>query len=70
MMSPSTANGGSDDKRDDGGNAKYTCDGLPSACPLLLLNGDVLLSVQPLLFLGKLSLDGNSSLSFFSGVSE
>ena len=40
------------------------------ACALLLLNGEVLLSIQTLLLLGELLLGGNSSLSFFSGVAE
>ena len=70
MVPPFAADGGSNDEREDGDDTENKCGGLPSACPLLLLNGEVLLSIQTLLFLGELLFGGNSSLSFLSGVAE
>lgn len=69
-MPPSAADGCSDDERDDCHDAEDRCCGLPSTCPLLLLDGEVLLGVQTLLFSGELLFSRNSSLSFLSGVTE
>ena len=69
-MPPSAADGGSDDECYDGDEAEYRCGGLPSTRPLLLLGGELLLSVETLLLLGDLLFSGDSSLSFFSGVAE
>ena len=70
MIPPSAADHGSDDERDDGSNTEDRRRGLPMACSLLLLHRQFLLSVQPLLFLGKLLFSGNSSLLFFRCVTE
>ena len=69
-MPPFAANGGSNDQGDDGDNSESKRHHLPPASTLLLLNREVLLSVQTLLFLGELLFGGNSSLSFFSGMAE
>ena len=70
IVPPFAANGGPDDECEHGNNAEDERRELPTTGPLLLLNGEVLLSVQSLLFLGELLFDGNSSLSFFGCVAE
>lgn len=69
-MPPSAADGGSSDQREYSSNTEDECRRLPPTCPLLLLNGEVLLNIQTMLFLGELLLGGNSSLPFFSRVAE
>ena len=69
-MPPSAADGGSYDERDDDSDTENERRRLPSTCSLLLLHGEVLLSVQLLLLLGELLFGGNSSLTLLSGVAE
>ena len=69
-MPPFAADGGSYDERDDDSDTENERRRLPSAREPLLLNGEVLLSIQTLLFLGELLLGGNPPLSFFSRVTE
>ena len=69
-MPPVATDGSSYDERDYANDTKNRCSRLPTTCSLLLLSGEMLLSIQSLLFLGELLLGNNSSLSFFSSVSE
>ena len=69
-MPPSAADGGSYDERNDGGNTENRCSDLPTVGPLLLLDGEMLLSIQTLLFLGQLLFDLLATFLFSGNVAE
>ena len=70
MIPPSAADGCSGDERESGDNTEDERRRLPSAREPLLLDGEAMLSVQPLFFLGELLLCGNSPLSLLGGVAK
>ena len=69
-MPPSASDGGSYSEREDSDAAENKCRCLPVGRPLLLLNGEMLLNIQTLLFSGELLFSRNSSLPLFGSVAE